>query len=99
MKRLKSIFTDDMDTCYFQKRTDGIERHHIFGAANRKRSEEYGFVIPLHYSIHPNGAGCQLSMDERKDLDVLLKQECQKWFLEHIGGMDRWMKEFGRNYL
>lgn len=95
----KSIFTDDMNACYFQKRTDGIERHHVFGGANRKRSEKYGFVIPLHYSLHPNGAGCQLSQDERNDLDRVLKQECQKWYLEHIGGIDSWMKEFGRNYL
>ena len=99
MKRLKSIFTDDMDTCYFQKRTDGVERHHIFPGPLRRWSEKYGFIIPLHYSIHPNGAGCQLSREERNDLDKLLKQECQKWYLEHIGGMERWMKEFGKNYL
>lgn len=98
MKRLKSIFTDDMEHCYFSKRGD-VERHHVFGGARRSISEKYGFVIPLHYSLHPNGANCMLSQDERNDLDLVLKQECQKWYLEHVGGMDSWMKEIGKNYL
>ena len=44
--RLWSIFTDDMDKCIITHAMTGIERHHIFGGANRKRSENYGFVVP-----------------------------------------------------
>ena len=45
-KKLWSVFTDDMDHCYFTG-TYPVERHHIFGSSNRKNSEKYGFVIPL----------------------------------------------------
>lgn len=50
-KRLWSIFTDDMDKCIITHAMTGIERHHIFGGANRNRSEHYGFVVPLHRSV------------------------------------------------
>ena len=44
-KKLWSVFTDDMDHCYFTGASP-VERHHIFGGnPNRKHSEEYGFVI------------------------------------------------------
>lgn len=98
-KKLTSIFTDDMNTCYFQKRCDGIERHHVFGGPNRKKSEKYGFVIPLHYTLHPNGAGCELSHEERKALDLFLKQVCERWYLENVGSIYDWIQEFGKSYL
>ena len=45
-----------MDRCYITGRTDHIERHHVFGGAYRKKSEKYGFVVPLTAEVHPNGA-------------------------------------------
>ena len=54
MARLWSVFTSDMDTCYFSGST-AVERHHIFGGPFRKKSEIYGFVIPLRPDLHPNG--------------------------------------------
>ena len=43
MKRLWSVFTDDMEHCYFTGAAP-VERHHIFpGNPNRKNSEKYGF--------------------------------------------------------
>ena len=53
-KRLTSVFTDDMDRCFFTGSTC-VERHHIFGGSNRKLSEKYGFVVPLRPDLHPNG--------------------------------------------
>ena len=57
-KRLKSIFTDNMDKCFVTGIETGIERHHVFEGLQgfKKKSEEYGFVVPLHRSVHPNGA-------------------------------------------
>ena len=53
MKILWSVFTDDMDHCYFTGSAP-VERHHIFGGnPNRKYSEKYGFVIPLRPDLHP----------------------------------------------
>lgn len=50
-KKLWSIFTDDMDKCIITHAMTGIERHHIFGGTDRTRSEDYGFVVPLHRCI------------------------------------------------
>lgn len=98
MKRLKSIFTDDFETCYVTGRTGHIEVHHVFGAFNRKRSETYGFVVPLHAEVHPNGAFCTLDSENRQKLDYWLKSLCQEYWLENIGDRDSWYAEFGRFY-
>lgn len=45
-KKLWSVFTDDMEHC-IETGTPQCHRHHIFGASNRKKSEVYGFVIPI----------------------------------------------------
>lgn len=52
MKKLWSIFTDDMNKCIVTSAMTSIERHHVFGGADRKKSEKYGFVVPLHSSVH-----------------------------------------------
>lgn len=97
-KKLWSIFTDDMDTCVITGRTDHIERHHIFGGRMglRTKSEAYGFVIPLHESVHPNGAFC--SVDNWKELDHQFKRACQEYYMENYGSRDDWYREFGRFY-
>lgn len=73
MKKLWSVFTDDMDHCYFTGSAP-IERHHIFGGANRKISEKYGFVIPLRPDLHPNGV---FAGEDAHRMDINLKQMAQ----------------------
>ena len=97
MKRLRSIFTDDMDHCYFTK-SALVERHHIFSGALRKKSEKYGFVVPLHPTMHPNGVHFKPTQ-ENKQIDRKLKAMCQKYYEEHIGTHEDWMREFYKNYL
>ena len=94
-KKLWSVFTDDMDHCYFSK-SPVVERHHIFGGYNRKRSEEYGYVVPLHPRLHPNGvyAGRQGPAIDKK-----LKEMAQEHYEKHHGTREDFIKEFGRNYL
>ena len=95
-KHLWSIFTDNMDKCIVTHAMTGIERHHIFGGANRKRSENYGFVVPLHRSVHPNGA---FRTDKNwLELDHWLKRKCQEYYIEvaQIGDRAAWYREFGR---
>jgi len=79
------------------KRVDGIERHHIFEGRQgfKKKSEELGFVVPLHRSIHPNGAYC--SDKNWVDLDHWLRRKCQEYFIE-IQGHTRqeWYDIFGK---
>lgn len=95
MKKLWSIFTDDMEHCFYTGSTD-IERHHVFNSYNRNRSEKYGFVIPLRRDLHPNGV---MADDNWQNLDLHLKQECQKHYEKYIGTRYEFMKEFGRNWL
>lgn len=95
MKRLWSVFTDDMDHCYFTG-TAPVERHHIWGGANRKNSEKYGFVIPLRSDLHPNGAQAGKNAAE---IDLKLKQMAQKHFEEHYGTREDFRRIFGKSVL
>lgn len=96
-KRLKSIFTDDMDTCIFTG-SIVVERHHVFGGSNRKKSEKYGFVVPLRPDLHPNGVYFRRS-EETLKIDGYLKSKCQEWYEENIGTRTDFIKEFGKSYL
>lgn len=94
-KLLWSVFTDNMDACYFTG-SPYIERHHIFGGSNRSRSEKYGFTIPLRFDLHPNGANASQA---GRLLDTQLKQMAQTYYEEHYGTREEFIREFGRNYL
>jgi len=98
-KKLKSIFSDE-DKCIVTQMETDIERHHVFEGRQgfKKKSEEYGFIVPLHRSVHPNGAFC--ADKNWTELDHWLKRKCQEWYIEveHIGNRDDWYREFGRFY-
>ena len=77
---------------------NGIERHHVFEGLQgfKKKSEEYGFIVPLHRSVHPNGA---FRTDKNwLELDHWLKRQCQEYFLEHYGDRQQWYEIFGKFY-
>ena len=95
-KRLTSVFTDDMDKCIFTG-SPYVERHHIYGAANKSLSEKYGFVVPLRYDLHPNGA--RANPKYREQIDKYLKRMAQQYFEEHYGDRDDFIKTFGKSYL
>ena len=95
MKKLRSVFTDDMDHCYFTGAAP-VERHHIFGGSERKKSERYGFVIPLRPDLHPNGAQAGANAHE---IDVKLKQMAQTYFEANYGTRDEFMRIFWKSYL
>ena len=95
MKKLKSVFTDNMDCCIYTG-SYIVERHHIFGGANRKLSEKYGFVVPLRPDYHPNGVHFN---PKNGDIDTDLKQAAQRYCEEYIGTREDFRKEFGRSWL
>ena len=95
MKKLTSVFTDDMNACIFTGSTT-VERHHIFGASNRKKSEKYGFVVPLRPDLHPNGV---FAGKDAKTIDLKLKTMAQEYFEQHHGSREDFIRVFGRNYL
>lgn len=95
MKRLFSVFTDDMDHCMLTG-TAPVERHHIFGGCNKKRSEKYGFIAPLRPDLHPNGV---FAGKEARSVDILLKTKAQAYYEAHYGTREEFIQEFGKSYL
>lgn len=95
MKQLWSAFTEDMDTCILTGKQP-VERHHIFGGANRKNSEKYGYVVPLTPEKHPNGVHAGKDAHE---IDIQLKQMAQRHFEEHHGTREDFIRIFGQSKL
>lgn len=95
MKTLWSVFTDDMEHCFYTG-TAPVERHHIFGGSRKKHCEKYGYVIPLAPRLHPNGV---YASEEGKALDDVLKKMAQAHFEEHHGTREEFIKIFNKSYL
>ena len=83
--------------CWFCGKTQGLESHHIlYGTANRKLSEKYGFKVWLCHEHHTGGKD---AVHMNKDRDLELKRTAQSYFEEHNGTREEFIKIFGRNYL
>lgn len=81
--------------CYFCKSQRFLESHHIFGGANRCKSEKYGLKVWLCHYCHnepPNGVH-----HNRRFADELYKIG-QQTFNEYYPDKD-FISEFGRNFL
>lgn len=79
---------------YISGRVDRLEKHHIFGGANRKLSEKYGLWVYLTHDEHnepPNG------VHFNKQLKREIQAEAQGAFEAEYPDLD-FMKIFGRNY-
>jgi len=97
----KALFAGDKRTCRFTgigKECQVIHQHHVFGQNRyyRKKSEEYGYVIPVVWWLHELNA---FSIHENADFRTALKQMAQRHFEEHYGSRELFVAEFGRNYL
>lgn len=98
-KKLWSVFTEDMDHCVFTG-SPYVERHHIFEGRQgyKEKSEQRGFIVPLRYDLHPNGASFCPTV-ENNQIDGLLKRRAQEYYESHYGSRDDFVQEFGKNYL
>lgn len=94
-KRLYSVFTDNMDYCYFTG-TSPVERHHIFGGSRKAASEKRGFIVPLAPKLHPNGAHAG---ENAAVIDNKLKRMAQTYYESNYGNREQFIHEFGRSYL
>lgn len=77
---------------------DPLDKHHIFGGANRKKSEHYGLYVYLcHNSCHLNGPDAAHrnlnTMQELHEYGQRLAMEEQGWTV------DEFRLEFGKNYI
>lgn len=93
----KSIISNER-VCYVCGTSLNLHRHHIFfGTANRKKSEEDGcwcYLCARHHNMSNFG------VHFNHDLDIKLKQECEKKWLEtNEKDIDDFIKRYGRNFI
>lgn len=91
----KSVLTDDLKHCMITG-SENVHIHHVFGGSNRKKSERYGFIIPLHPDFHNMS---NLGIHFNRPMSLKYKRLCQEWYEDNIGTRDKFIKEFGKSYL
>lgn len=96
----KSIMQEDDHICYLCEANgtmDYLHWHHVFGGANRKKSEKYGLKVRLcGQKCHENGKN---AVHRNRETDLAIKAAGQRAFEEHHGTRQDFMRIFGRNYL
>lgn len=99
---MKSIMQENWDECFLCGRNRladpcGLEEHHVFGGANRKKSEKYGLKIHICGDrCHRNGAG---AVHKDKIVNMGIKAAAQRAFEMVHGTREDFMREFGKNYV
>lgn len=98
MKKLFSVFTNDLTIC-FETGSNVVAIHHIFYGFNnnRSKSEKYGFIVPIHPDLHnTSGQGIHCG---NKELDLKYKKLAQTYYEQHYGDRKSFISEFGRSWL
>lgn len=90
-----------MNTCWLCGANgcfDPLDKHHIFGGANRKKSDRMGLTVYLcHNRCHIFG---KKAAHQNKDTMLKLHQYGQRKAMSENGwDTDRFILEFGKNYL
>lgn len=89
-----------MNECFLCGRngsSDRLEVHHIFQAANRKKSEKYKLVVMLCGNRCHRG---KTGVHQNAKLMQKLHEYGQRLFMEKQGATkEEFMKLFGKNYL
>ena len=86
----------DQRKCWFCHSTMNLHRHHIyFGNANRKISEQNGFVVYLCYEHHEGNQGVHHNIEN----NIKLRKECERWYLKQGHTKEDFIKLIGHNYL
>ena len=75
-----------------------FEKAGFQGVMMGKKSEKYGFVVPLRPDLHPNGVNFKRTPENLK-IDLFLKQEAQLHYEENIGSREDFRREFGKSWL
>ena len=96
----KSIIQTDKTRCYICGKNAhadywGLDEHHVFSGANRKKSERYGLKVYIcHTSCHLYG------VHKNAELNRQLRADAQKKAMEHYGWTTQdFIKIFGKNYI
>lgn len=91
----KSILTDDLRHCIITGSPEA-HIHHVFGGANRSKSEEDGFIIPLHPDLHNmSNQGIHFN----REMDLHYKRLCQRYYESCIGDRKAFIARYGKSWL
>ena len=94
---MKSIIQSDVDCCYFCGATRGLETHHVFGGAYRKKSEQLGLTVRLCHNCHnepPLGVHHNaVQMNILHQVGQRAAMAANEW------STDDFIRKFGKNYL
>ncbi|KAF5066236.1 hypothetical protein DSECCO2_265870 [anaerobic digester metagenome] len=99
--RTRKIKPDEPKVCWLCGRNgcaDPLDKHHIFGGYNRKKSEEFGAVVYLcHDRCHENGPE---AVHRNPETMQKLHEYGQRKLMEQMGWTtEDFIREFGRNYI
>ena len=94
---MKSIIQENKE-CWFCKTQSGLHLHHVYGGtANRKISDENGFVVYLcefHHNLGDYGVHGKYGSKHNMEL----KRACQREY-EKTHTRDEFIKLIGKSYL
>ena len=95
---MESIIQKDKTHCFICGKNGGywgLDTHHIWFGALRKKSEEYGLTVRLcHIECHLEGVHKNAKIDRK------LKQIAQKRAMKHYGWTtEEFIRIFRKNYL
>lgn len=91
-KNRYSVFFDSLSMCMNCGSMYQITKHELLPGRNRKNSMKYGFVIPLCLSCHQK-------LQNDPGFEKKWKINSQKYFEEHYGTREEFIKIFRINYL
>lgn len=78
--------------------TDPLDRHHIFEASNRKKSEKYGLTVDLcHFRCHIFGP--EAVHNNAENMQRLHEYGQRRAMEENGWTVDEFREVFGKNYL
>ena len=86
-----------MRKCFLCGATYGLERHHLFGAANRYKSDALGLVVDLCAWCHREGPDAAHRSTET--MQLLHEYGQQKAMREQGWTAEEFCVAFGKNYL
>lgn len=93
-----SILQKDLSRCFICGRTDRkLDRHEVFGGANRDRSKQFGLWVMLcHEDCHEGKNGVHQNAEQR----AKLREYAQRHAMEHYDWtISDFRRVFGKNYL
>lgn len=97
----KSIIQEDKTHCFIcgmNRMLEPLDEHHVFGGANRAKSEKYGLKIYVHHNkCHIFGEN---SVHKNAKVDRTVKQIVQERAMEKYGWtVEQFREIFGKNYI